>query len=199
MSQSLWDCGLQVSFVTRPPGECERLDPANPEFALALLDLRWLGGDQDVFARLKEKSVAKLRSRDGKAIGVELAKLTSERHAKFGDTLFHLEPNIKDCPGGLRDANVASGCAACGQERIRKAREARRPPAPAAKSFRKRWRSWRPCAASCTTAMSATTTRWTGRRRMPRRSSVSACRGLGRGSVDRSVLDARLLPPCARD
>jgi [protein-PII] uridylyltransferase len=106
VSQSLWDCGLQVSFVTRPPGECERLDAANPEFALALLDLRCLGGDPEVFARLKEKCVAKLRARDGKSIGVELAKLTSERHAKFGDTLFHLEPNIKDCPGGLRDANV---------------------------------------------------------------------------------------------
>jgi [protein-PII] uridylyltransferase len=106
VSQSLWDCGLQVSVVTRPPGECERLDAANPEFALALLDLRWIGGDQEVFARLREKCVAKLRLRDGKAMGVELAKLTSERHAKFGDTLFHLEPNIKDCPGGLRDANV---------------------------------------------------------------------------------------------
>ena len=32
--------------------------------------------------------------------------LTRERHAKYGDTLFHLEPNIKECPGGLRDANV---------------------------------------------------------------------------------------------
>jgi [protein-PII] uridylyltransferase len=106
VSQSLWDCGLQVSLVTRPPGESERLDAANPEFALALLDLRFLGGDQDVFATLREKSVVKLRLRDGKAIGVELAKLTRERHAKFGDTLFHLEPNIKDCPGGLRDANV---------------------------------------------------------------------------------------------
>ena len=36
----------------------------------------------------------------------ELARLTRERHAKYGDTLFHLEPNIKECPGGLRDANV---------------------------------------------------------------------------------------------
>ena len=106
VSQALWDCGLHVSLVTRPPGDCERLDPANPEFALALLDLRPLGGDPEVYARLHDKSVAKLRSRDGKAIGIELAKLTSERHAKFGDTLFHLEPNIKDCPGGLRDANV---------------------------------------------------------------------------------------------
>ena len=25
---------------------------------------------------------------------------------KYGNTLFHLEPSIKDCPGGLRDANV---------------------------------------------------------------------------------------------
>ena len=106
VSQSLWDCGLQVSLVTRPPGDCERLDEANPEFALALLDLRRIGGDENVFVKLRDKAVAKLRSRDGKAIGVVLAKLTSERHAKFGDTLFHLEPNIKDCPGGLRDANV---------------------------------------------------------------------------------------------
>jgi [protein-PII] uridylyltransferase len=106
VSQSLWDCGLHVSLVTRPPQACERLDQANPEFALALLDLRPLGGDKDIYARLSDKAVAKLRSRDGKAIGMELAKLTSERHAKFSDTLFHLEPNIKDCPGGLRDANV---------------------------------------------------------------------------------------------
>jgi [protein-PII] uridylyltransferase len=106
VSQSLWDCGLHVSLITRSPGECERLDEANPEFALALLDLRRLGGDEGVFVKLRDKAVAKLRSRDSKAIGVALAQLTSERHAKFGDTLFHLEPNIKDCPGGLRDANV---------------------------------------------------------------------------------------------
>ena len=106
LSQSLWDCGLQVSLTTRPPGECERLDAANPEFALALLDLRRIGGDDAVFAKLRDKAVAKMRSRDGKAIGSALAKLSSERHAKYGDTLFHLEPNIKECPGGLRDVNV---------------------------------------------------------------------------------------------
>ena len=106
VSQSLWDCGLQVALTTRPPGECDRLDVANPEFGLSLLDLRKIGGDDAVFEKLREKSVAKMRSRDAKAIGVALAKLTSERHAKYGNTLFHLEPNIKNCPGGLRDAHV---------------------------------------------------------------------------------------------
>ncbi len=106
VSQSLWDCGLQVSLTTRPPGECERLDGVNPEFALSLLDLRKIGGDDAVFVKLRDKSVAKLRAKDSKAIGVALAELTRERHAKYGDTLFHLEPSIKDCPGGLRDANV---------------------------------------------------------------------------------------------
>jgi [protein-PII] uridylyltransferase len=106
VSQSLWDCGMQVSLTTRPPSECERLDAANPEFGLALLDLRWIGGDEAIFRKLREKSVAKLRSRDAKAIGAAVAELTRERHKKYGDTLFHLEPNIKDCPGGLRDANV---------------------------------------------------------------------------------------------
>jgi [protein-PII] uridylyltransferase len=106
VTQSLWDCGMQVSMNTRPVGACERFDPANPEFGLSLLDLRGIGGDPIVFAKLSEKAVAKMRSRDGKAIGAELARLTRTRHAKYGDTLFHLEPNIKDCPGGLRDAHV---------------------------------------------------------------------------------------------
>jgi [protein-PII] uridylyltransferase len=106
VSQSLWDCGMQVSLSTRGPGECERFDAANPEFGLSLLDLRSLGGDAELFLKLSEKAVAKMRSRDVKAIGAELATLTRERHTKYGDTLFHLEPNIKDCPGGLRDAHV---------------------------------------------------------------------------------------------
>ena len=44
--------------------------------------------------------------REGKAIIAGLVELTSERHKKYGDTLFHLEPSIKDCPGGLRDVHV---------------------------------------------------------------------------------------------
>jgi [protein-PII] uridylyltransferase len=106
LSQALWDCGIQVAMTTRQPNECDRFDAANPEFGLSLLDLRSLCGDSEVFARLRDKSVAKMRQRDAKTIAAELVRLTRERHAKYGGTLFHLEPNIKDCPGGLRDAHV---------------------------------------------------------------------------------------------
>ncbi len=36
-----------------------------------------------------------------------LAEVTRDRHGKYGDTVFHLEPNVKETPGGLRDYNVA--------------------------------------------------------------------------------------------
>jgi [protein-PII] uridylyltransferase len=106
VSQSLWDCGMQVSLATRQVSECGRFDASNAEFGLSLLDLRRVGGDETLFARLRDKAVGRMRARDAKAIGNELARLTLARHARYGDTLFHLEPNIKDCPGGLRDANV---------------------------------------------------------------------------------------------
>jgi [protein-PII] uridylyltransferase len=97
---------MQVSLTTRRLKECGRFDPANPEFALSLLDLRPVGGDEALFARLRDRVSGRLRSGEAKAITAELTRLTLARHAKYGDTLFHLEPNIKDCPGGLRDANV---------------------------------------------------------------------------------------------
>jgi [protein-PII] uridylyltransferase len=106
VSQSLWDCGMQISLTSRPLGECGRFEPKNAEFGLSLLDLRSIGGEAALFAKLRDKSVARMRTRDGRALVAELAKLTLARHAKYGDTLFHLEPNIKDCPGGLRDVNV---------------------------------------------------------------------------------------------
>ena len=105
VTQQLWDCGMRVSPVTRLLASCERLEPENVEFALALLDRRPLAGDEELYARLEMKA-ARMVSRDGKLLRSELLALLRTRHGKYGNTLFHLEPNIKDCPGGLRDAHV---------------------------------------------------------------------------------------------
>ncbi len=45
--------------------------------------------------------------RESKALLQGLAEVTRERHGKYGMTLYHLEPNLKEAPGGLRDCNVA--------------------------------------------------------------------------------------------
>ncbi len=108
VSQALWDSGLQVALTTRTPKDCERFEATNPEFALALLDLRYVTGDREVVASLERKLEANRHGRDGRKILAELGTLTRDRYAKYGGTLFHLEPNIKDCPGGLRDTHVCS-------------------------------------------------------------------------------------------
>jgi [protein-PII] uridylyltransferase len=106
VNQLLWDAGLRVSAMTRTLAECERFDPENVEFTLSLLDARGVTGDGELTARLLGKSMPKLVARDAKRICSRLLEVTRARHAKYGDTLFHLEPNIKECPGGLRDAHV---------------------------------------------------------------------------------------------
>ena len=45
--------------------------------------------------------------REAQSLVQSLAEVTRSRHAKYGNTVFHLEPNVKDRPGGLRDYNVA--------------------------------------------------------------------------------------------
>ncbi len=106
ISQSLWDCGLKLAPATRSLAECERFQAANPEFGLALLDLRFVTGSQQTFDALQNKIHDRRSAREASALGAAAAELTRERHARFGHTLFHLEPNVKDAPGGLRDANV---------------------------------------------------------------------------------------------
>ena len=107
-SQELWDLRLKLSPATRNLAECERLDPDNAEFAISLLDCRYLAGDRELFSRLREKAVPRLVARDCQSLIQNLAEITRARHHKFGNTVFHLEPNVKDEPGGLRDYNVVN-------------------------------------------------------------------------------------------
>ena len=106
-SQELWDLKLKLSPATRTFAECEKFDPTNVEFAISLLDCRYLAGDRDLFAKLHDQLIPRLVSRESRAIVQRLTDLTHGRYNKFGNTVFHLEPNVKDGPGGLRDYNLA--------------------------------------------------------------------------------------------
>ena len=105
-SQELWDLRLRVSPVTRRLTECDKVNPENVEFTISLLDCRYLAGDRELFGRLHDELLPKLVMREYQMLIEKLAEVTRERHGKHGNTVFQLEPNIKDGPGGLRDYNV---------------------------------------------------------------------------------------------
>jgi [protein-PII] uridylyltransferase len=106
-SQEMWDLRLKLSPSSRTLSECEKFDPSNVEFAISLLDCRYLAGDHGLFARLHDQIISKVVARESRAIVQKLTDLTRARYNKFGNTVFHLEPNVKDGPGGLRDYNLA--------------------------------------------------------------------------------------------
>jgi [protein-PII] uridylyltransferase len=100
--QRLWDSGLRVSHSVRTPSECTEVHDTNTELNVSLLDQRYLAGDRALYARLIEKLPRFiLGNRD--ALIRNLSQLTRERHGKFANTFYHLEPNVKEGPGGLRD------------------------------------------------------------------------------------------------
>jgi [protein-PII] uridylyltransferase len=104
----LWDLGFRVSSAGRTLEECKRIEEDNAEFHLALLDRRFLSGDEELFDRLTKKILAGPEKQARPFMLAELTKLTKERHARYGNTIYHLEPNVKDAPGGLRDYQAAA-------------------------------------------------------------------------------------------
>jgi [protein-PII] uridylyltransferase len=106
-SQELWDLRMKLSPATRTLAECDHFDLNNVEFTISLLDCRYLAGDRELFNKLHDKVIPKLIGQESQGIVQRLAEITRARHAKYGNTIFHLEPNIKETPGGLRDYNVA--------------------------------------------------------------------------------------------
>ena len=100
--RQLWDAGLRASQSVRTPAECLEVHDQNVELNISLLDRRFLAGDRVLYATVADGLPRFLRA-NRETLVRNLSRLTRERHAKFGGTLYHLEPNVKETPGGLRD------------------------------------------------------------------------------------------------
>jgi [protein-PII] uridylyltransferase len=107
-SKTLWDLGFRVSSAGRTLEECKRIEQDNAEFHLALLDRRFLTGDRELFERFDTKVLPGPERQARPFLTAEIRKLTRERLARYGNTIFHLEPNVKESPGGLRDYQAAA-------------------------------------------------------------------------------------------
>src|SRR5246127_5173938 len=102
-SRTLWDLGFRVSSAGRTLEECRHVEESNSEFHLAMLDRRFLDGDAQLFEKLDTKVLLVPEKQARPLLHSELQRLTRERLTRYGNTIFHLEPNVKEAPGGLRD------------------------------------------------------------------------------------------------
>ncbi|MET0168858.1 MAG: [protein-PII] uridylyltransferase [Aliihoeflea sp.] len=106
MLYMLWDLGLKVGHSTRNLDECMRLSRTDVTIRTAILEARYVWGDEPLFDEL----IARFDEEVVKDTGAEYvqAKLAErdQRHAKIGDTRYLVEPNVKEGKGGLRDLHT---------------------------------------------------------------------------------------------
>jgi [protein-PII] uridylyltransferase len=97
---SLWDCGIASSHAVRTIGECASEMAADATVATSLLEHRQLAGSRTLYAQFVRMFEARLDVRtfyDAKLLEQQ------QRHLRYHDTAYNLEPNVKESPGGLRD------------------------------------------------------------------------------------------------
>jgi len=106
-SNFLWDIGLKPGQSVRTIPECIQAAKEDQTIMTNLLEIRLISGSPTLFFKLSEQvSQAHLwSSADYFAAKMQEQK---QRHAKYHETAYNLEPNIKEGPGGLRDLqNIA--------------------------------------------------------------------------------------------
>jgi [protein-PII] uridylyltransferase len=103
--RTLWDAGLRVSQSVHTPADCCVIHEGNLELTISLLDQRYLCGDRSRHDQLTS-SFPKFLNSQRTAIVAHLIQAARNRHAQYGNTIYHLEPDVKEHPGGLRDLHV---------------------------------------------------------------------------------------------
>ncbi len=98
----LWDIGLEVGHSVRSIDDCQRESLADISVATTLFEARLLAGPEPLFAGMR-RALAPDRLWSSQDFFEAKCKEQTERHHRYFDTAYNLEPNVKSSPGGLRD------------------------------------------------------------------------------------------------
>ncbi|MBF8179431.1 [protein-PII] uridylyltransferase [Herminiimonas contaminans] len=101
--QLFWDIGLEIGHSIRTIDECLNEAEADITVQTSLLEARLVIGNATQFQLLKVRCNAAM---DPQAFFQAKTLELRQRHAKYEDTPYSLEPNLKESPGGLRDLQV---------------------------------------------------------------------------------------------
>ena len=100
---SCWDAGLEIGSSVRTTAECLAESAADVTVQTSLLESRLICGDRALFAQFQQQYQAQM---DPQAFLVAKTLEMRQRHTKYENTPYSLEPNCKESPGGLRDLQL---------------------------------------------------------------------------------------------
>lgn len=100
---SCWDAGLEIGSSVRTIAECLAEAAADVTVQTSLLEARQICGSTALFTRFQARYRAQM---DPQAFLVAKTLEMRQRHNKYENTPYSLEPNCKESPGGLRDLQM---------------------------------------------------------------------------------------------
>ncbi len=106
MLYMLWDMGLKVGQSTRSVDQCLALAKTDQTILTALLDMRFLSGDEALANRLYARFRKEITKGKGRQYIAQKLVERDARHNREGNSRYVIEPNVKEGKGGLRDLHV---------------------------------------------------------------------------------------------
>jgi [protein-PII] uridylyltransferase len=107
MLHALWDAGLIVGHGIRNAKECVRMAGVDLKEKTAILDARLLAGDGAIWSELQALLLKEALNKNQQKFFQAKLEESRERHTKYGDSIYLLEPQLKEGEGGLRDLHTA--------------------------------------------------------------------------------------------
>jgi len=103
---ALWDARQKVGHATRTVADCVKLAKTDNTIMTAVLEARFICGDEHLFAQLKSQYRSGILQKEARNfVGHKLAE-RDLRHVKSGESRYAVEPDLKDGKGGLRDLHT---------------------------------------------------------------------------------------------
>ncbi|MFZ2405907.1 MAG: nucleotidyltransferase domain-containing protein, partial [Methylobacter sp.] len=101
----LWDIGLKLGQSVRTIKQCVEAAVADQTIMTSLMEIRLIIGNTTLHKTLKQQITSDKIWPSDQFFAAKMEE-QRQRYAKFHDTAYNLEPNIKEGPGGLRDRHV---------------------------------------------------------------------------------------------